>query len=104
MATRERHAVGTTLPGVVPFDPPALTRLSWELGSRVIDDEASARVGRWECVGSSWSLSVFRVTSETVVVRVRTPIGRQRFYGAAWMDLESDLSKLDAAPSWERSR
>jgi len=103
MATRGQHDAGPTLPDVVPFDPPALTRLSWELGSRVIDDEASARVGRWERVGSSWSLSVFRVTNETTVVRVRTPIGRQRFYGAAWMDLEDDLPDLDAAPSWERS-
>jgi hypothetical protein len=102
MATRGQHTAGPTLPDVVPFDPPALTRLSWELGSRVVDDGSSARVGRWERVGSSWSLSVFRVTSETVVVRVRTPIGRQRFYGAAWMDLEDDVPELDAAPSWER--
>jgi hypothetical protein len=102
MATRGQHAAGPTLPDVVPFDPPTLTRLSWELGSRVVDDDSSARVGRWERVGSSWSLSVFRVTSETVVVRVRTPIGRQRFYGAAWMDLEDGVSELDAAPSWER--
>ena len=66
------------------------------------DDEASTRVGRWERVQSSWSVSVFRVTSETVVMRVRTPIGRERFYGAAWMDLEDRLPELDDTPAWER--
>jgi hypothetical protein len=76
--------------------------LSWELGSRVVDDETSDHIGRWKRVGSSWSVSVFRVTSETVVIRIRTPIGRQRFYGAAWMDLQSVLPELDDAPSWER--
>ena len=103
MATRGQHDAGPTLPDVVPFDHSTLTRLSWELGSHVVDEGPSARVGRWERVGSSWSLSVFRVTTETAVVRVRTPIGRQRFYEAAWMDLEGPLPELDEAPSWERS-
>jgi hypothetical protein len=103
MATRGQHDAGPTLPDVVPFDHSTLTRLSWELGSRVVDGEAPTRVGRWKRVGSSWSLSVFRVAGETAVVRVRTPIGRQHFYEAAWMDLEDDLPELDAAPSWVRS-
>jgi hypothetical protein len=68
----------------------------------VVDDEASTRVGRWERVQSPWSVAVFRVTSETVLIRIRTPIGRERFYGAAWMDLRTVLSELDDAPSWDR--
>jgi len=102
MATRGQYGAGPTLPDVVPFDLSALTRLSWELGSRVVDDEASTCVGRWTRVQSSWSVSVVRVTSETVLMRIRTPTGRQRFYGAAWMDLQAVLPKLDDAPSWER--
>jgi hypothetical protein len=86
----------------VPFDPAVLTRLSWELGARVVDDGTSTGVGRWKRVQSSWSVSVFRVTSETVVMRIRTPIGRERFYGAAWMDLEDLLPALDDTPAWER--
>ena len=102
MATRGQHSGGPSLPDVVPFDPAVLTRLSWELGTRVIDDETSTRVGRWKRVQSSWSVSVFRVTSETVVMRLRTPTGRERFYGAAWMDLEDLLPALDDTPAWER--
>jgi hypothetical protein len=102
MATRGQHSGGPSLPDVVPFDPAVLTRLSWELGARVIDDGASTGVARWTRVQSSWSVSVFRVTSETVVMRIRTPIGRERFYGAAWMDLEGLLPALDDTPAWER--
>lgn len=102
MATRGQQGSGPALPDIVPFDPPTLTRLSWELGSRVVDDEASTRIGRWDRVGSSWSVSAFQVTDETVVVRVRTPIGRQRFYGAALMDIRASIPALDDAPSWDR--
>jgi len=102
MATRGQHDGGPTLPGVVPFDLSVLTRLSWELGSRVVDGDEATRVGRWERAQSPWSVSVFRVTTETVVMRVRTPTGRQRFYGAAWMDFRDVLPELDGAPSWNR--
>jgi hypothetical protein len=47
-------------------------------------------------------VSVFDVTSETVAVRVRTPTGRERFYGAARMDLEAALPALETAPDWRR--
>jgi hypothetical protein len=99
---RNRDGDGPTLPHAVPFEPPHLTRLSWELASRVIDDDASSRRSRWERIGSSWSLSVFDVTSETVVLRVRTPTGRERFYGAASMDLREVRPTLEAAPRWRR--
>jgi len=103
MATRDPCDSGTTLPGVVPFDLSPLSRLSWELGSRVVDDAESARLGRWEHVASARSLSLFRVTGETVVIRLRTPVGRERFYGAALMDLHDVRPALDDAPSWERA-
>ncbi|AZH24972.1 hypothetical protein [Haloplanus aerogenes] len=103
MATRDRCNGGTTLPGVVPFDSAPLSRLSWELGSRVVDDDESARLGRWVHVDSSRTLTLFQVTGETVVIRVRTPIGRERFYGAALMDLPDVRPALDDAPSWNRA-
>jgi len=102
MATREHRDGGVTLPRVVPFDPSPLTRLSWKLGSRVVDDDETILLGRWVHGASTRSLSLFRVTDETVLLRVRTPIGRERFYGAARMDLDDALPELDDAPSWKR--
>ncbi|MEF8975845.1 MAG: hypothetical protein V5A21_06430 [Halapricum sp.] len=44
------------------------------------------------------------MTDHTVVLRLRTPVGRQQFYGTAQADLESVRPQLDAAASWERKR
>ncbi|GAB6860538.1 hypothetical protein ACFR97_08620 [Haloplanus litoreus] len=92
----------TGLPGVVPLDLTHLSRLSWELGSRVVEDDESALRSEWTHTGSAWEVSIFDVTSETVAVRVRTPIGRERFYGAARMDLETALPALEEAANWQR--
>ncbi|GAB3676232.1 hypothetical protein [Halopiger thermotolerans] len=93
---------GASLPEAVPFDLPHLTRLSWELGSRVVDDEEATLHSEWEPAGSMWRLSIFRVTSNTVVIRVRTPVGREQFYGAAQLDLESALPALESDSQWRR--
>jgi len=107
MATRESRGVsgGGPLPGVLPFSLPHASRLSWELGARTVDGAALA--GEWDHADSSWSLAVFEATSATVIVRVTTPAGRERFYGVARMDLESALPKLAASSAWrptERGR
>ncbi|RKD98278.1 hypothetical protein [Halopiger aswanensis] len=93
---------GASLPDAVPFDLPHLTRLSWELGSRVVDDEEATLHSEWEPAGRTWQLSIFRVTSNTIVIRVRTPVGREKFYGAAELDLASALPELRSAPQWRR--
>jgi hypothetical protein len=99
--SRERSA-RVELPTVVPFDIPQLNRLSWGLGSRTVDgDEATLR-SRWTDTESQWRLAVFAVTEETVVVRVRTPVGRSRFYGAAKADLAKALPALEASDRWQR--
>jgi hypothetical protein len=41
MATRDPRDGRTTLPAVVPFDLSPLSRLSWELGARVVDGDDS---------------------------------------------------------------
>lgn len=105
MATRgSAPADGTIarLPHVVPFDIPQVTRLSWELGARVVGDDSAVRLGTWERTTGSWTLALFRVTSETVVVRLETPTGRERFYGAAETDIESVRPALLSAPEWNR--
>jgi len=103
MATRDsRGGSGTKLPDVVSFDIAQLTRLSWELGSRIVDGEESTHHGTWRHTHTSWELSAFRATSNTDIVTVQTPVGRERFYGVARSDLQSALSSLDAAESWRR--
>lgn len=105
MATRHGQngdASSAELPTVVPFSLSHLTRLSWELGSRVVDDEESTRHSEWEHADSPRVLSVFRATSDTVVLRMRTPAGRERFYGAARMDLDAALPGLRASSEWEQ--
>ncbi|MFC4543398.1 hypothetical protein ACFO5R_15820 [Halosolutus amylolyticus] len=93
---------GAELPDVVPFSLPYLSRLSWELGSRVVDDDESTRHSEWERTGSSWTLTVFRVTDNTVLLKIRTPVGRERFYGAARSDLQTVLPRLEETPYWDR--
>jgi hypothetical protein len=99
--TGDADTGGGALPEVVPFDLPHLTRLSWELGTRVVEDEESTLHSDWEHVGTPWSLSIFQATSHTVLIRVRTPVGRERFYGTTQSDLEQSLPQIQAAPGWE---
>lgn len=94
---------GRSLPRAVPFTLSRVTRTSWELGSRTVEGDDSSLYGEWERTDPQWTLSVHRVTSATVLIRVRTPTGRERFYGAAWMDLESALPEVTESPAWERT-
>ncbi|RXK51315.1 hypothetical protein [Halorientalis pallida] len=104
MAARgsRNHSVRVELPTVVPFDIPQLNRLSWKLGSRTVDDEAATLRSRWTDTESQWRLAVFAVTDGTVVLRVRTPVGRGRFYGAAETDFANALPALEASDRWRR--
>ncbi|MWV41097.1 hypothetical protein [Natrialba sp. INN-245] len=97
----EGDRVGT-LPGVVPFSLQYSTRLSWELGSRSVQDEEATLLGTWTHEGRKWRLSLFAVTSETALIRVRTPVGRERFYGAIRSELDSALQELESTPLWHR--
>jgi len=103
MATREtqgRTNGGGSLPGVVPFSLSHVTRMSWALGTRTVEADPSSLVGAWTHTDSGWALSVFEVTNATVVFRVRTPAGRERFYGAARMDFAAVRPSLATASAW----
>lgn len=100
--TPNRNDGTVELPDVVPFTLPYATRLSWELGTRVVEDDESALDGEWKHTGSPWRIAIYRVTRNTVVVNVRTPVGRERFYGAGRSELESAIPSIDAAPHWRR--
>ncbi|WP_229121584.1 hypothetical protein [Halapricum desulfuricans] len=103
-STPDDTTAGAELPAVVPFDLSPLTRLSCQLGERIVSEDESIRRGEWTYVDGTWSLSVFEVTDYTVVLRVRTPVGRQRFYGAIQTDIESVEPQLEAADGWQRQR
>lgn len=74
--------------------------MSWKLGSRTVRDETATTLGGWERRTGNWSLTFFGVTDETAVVRVRTPVGRELFYGAIRSETRTAMRELDAAPSW----
>lgn len=93
----------TVLPGIVPLDVPHLSRLSWELGSRVISDEESVPIGEWEHTSKRWTLSLFEVTTNTVIIRVRTSVGRERFFGAIQSELASALPEIETSSSWKQT-
>ncbi|NGM68034.1 hypothetical protein G6M89_03235 [Natronolimnobius sp. AArcel1] len=103
MATHgsRNRATGGVRPDVVPFDLPQLSRLSWELGARLLEDDAPCH-SKWERIGSTWRLSIFRVETNTAVVRVQTPVGRERFYNIAELDLATVIPELEAATRWQR--
>lgn len=100
--TGEQDRSSPALPDVLPVDVTAHTRLSWELGTSVVDGADVERVGAWEQTDALWDLVVFRATTSTVVLRVRTPIGRERFFEAPRSDFESGRSRLEASARWQR--
>jgi len=99
---RSERTGSPTLPDVVPFELAHLTRQSWELGTSTTQDEQATALGTWSHRNERWGLSLFEVTSETVILRVRTPVGRERFYGAIRSELNSAIDELEANPSWQR--
>lgn len=99
------HSTGNRcgrLPAAVPLDITHTTRLSWELGSRVVEDAAATFDGRWQRTEGAWTLSVYRVTNHTDVLKVRTPVGREQFYGVTQSAFESAVSTLETTERWQR--
>ncbi|WP_049981346.1 hypothetical protein [Halolamina rubra] len=90
----------SSLPDAVPLDLRNLTRQSWKLGSRIADE--AGRLGKWRHAGGGWSLTAFEATEETLVLRLRTPVGRSRFYGAIESEFREAVSGLSSSPAWER--
>lgn len=88
-----------SLPEAVPFDLQHLTRQSWQLGSRVVDD--ATRLGEWRHDGGGWTLTAFEATDETLLLRLRTPVGRSRFYGAIEREFRDAIPALSASPAWD---
>ncbi|MYL16154.1 hypothetical protein [Halorubrum distributum] len=101
---RSKSGSPATLPDVVPFDLSHLTRQSWELGNSTVQDEQAAILGKWTHQNNQWRLSIFEITSETAIICIRTPVGRERFYGAIQSELKPAIQKLEVNPSWQQVR
>lgn len=80
----------STLDGVVPFDTEDAAPMSWELGDRLTRQGDANRVATFENPARNTSLAVFEATTHTRLVRVRTPVGREKFYGVARRDVDVD--------------
>jgi hypothetical protein len=104
MSTHSTQNAGAArLPDVVPFELTHATQLSWELGTRVVDDEEATVHSSWEHGTTAWTLTIHDVTSNTVVFCLRTPVDRERFYGATNGEAESALDALGEDASWQRT-
>jgi hypothetical protein len=98
--TRGASPDSARLPDAVPFGLPALSRLSWELGSRVVSD--APLLARWKHLASGRMFGVYDVTDHTVVLGVRTPVGRERFFGATKAEFDAKRPRLEDADDWRR--
>lgn len=91
---------GQHLADIFPIDRAAIESLSWELGSRVTGNGATRL---FEAGNSSTgsSLTVFEATEYTCIVRFRTPVGREKFFGVADDDLRPMLERLLDRGDWQ---
>ena len=76
-------------------DSERVESLSWPLGSRVTGD--AERLFRLVHRRSARTVTAFEVTDYTCVLRLRTPVGREKFYGIANADISADPTGVDWA-------
>ena len=100
-SSQEVDGSSPQLPDVLPVNLEPLTRLSWELGTRTITGDTSSILCKWRNTTTSWRLSVYSATSNTVILCMKTPVGREHFYGTTQSNLHSALPHLESAAVWE---
>ena len=90
------------LADILPIDRAAIESLSWGLGSRVTGDGAT-RLFEAGNPSTGSTLTVFEATEYTCIVRFRTPVGREKYFGVTAADLRPMLERLLERGDW-RSR
>jgi len=106
MSSRERRQGGSDsgsrrhLADILPIDRAAIESLSWALGTRVTGAGAT-RLFEAGNPSTRSTLSVFEATEYTCVVRFRTPVGREKFFGVAASDLRPMLEELLEHEDWQ---
>mgnify|MGYP000740101807 CR=1 FL=1 len=91
---RSGTALSCPLPGV------AARPLSWQLGERIVADDATRRRLTLSDPGSRTSVSVFEATDHTALVAVRTPVGRRKYYEVGAAAVERALDTLADDEEW----
>ncbi|AGB32245.1 hypothetical protein C488_11248 [Natrinema pellirubrum DSM 15624] len=80
-------------------DTGRIESLSWSLGNRVTVEADAERLFALDHRRSARTVTAFSVTDYTCVVRLRSPVGREKFYGVA----DADLPTEPAGPEWGRT-
>jgi len=91
---------GKRLADILPIDRGAIESLSWGLGSRVTGDGAAQLFEAGNRATGS-TLTVFEATDHTCIVRFRTPVGREKYFGVAAADLRPMLERLLDRGDWQ---
>ncbi|WP_049915731.1 hypothetical protein [Natrialba taiwanensis] len=91
-----RHRGRAAIAQVFGIDPGNIESLSWSLGNRVTTDNDASREFTLEYRGSNREITAFAVTEYTMVLRLRTPVGREKFYGVA----NDDVDDRPATGNW----
>ncbi|WP_254763834.1 hypothetical protein [Natrinema marinum] len=81
------------------IDTSRVESLSWSLGNRVTVEADATRRFELAHRRSMRSVTAFEVTNYTCVLRLRTPIGREKFYGVA----NTDIAIPPASDEWVRA-
>ncbi|MFB1062933.1 hypothetical protein [Natrinema sp. H-ect4] len=95
MGLRGRHLIAH----LFDVDTERVESLSWPLGSRVTVDTSTESLFRLAHRRSARTVTAFEVTDYTCVLRLRTPVGREKFYGLA----NADISPGSTGTDWVRT-
>ncbi|WP_408958810.1 hypothetical protein [Natrinema sp. 74] len=81
------------------LDANRIESLSWPLGNRVTVEADATHLFELAHRRSMRTVTAFGVTDYTSVLRLRTPIGREKFYGVA----NADIATPPASDEWARA-
>ena len=91
---------GGQLTAVIPIDRSSIESLSWELGTRLTGSSGGCCLLELTNQRTKSGLAVFEATDYTYIVRFQTPVGREKFFGVAAVDLRPMLSNLLDRGDW----
>ena len=91
MGYRGRHLIAN----LFDVDIERIESLSWSLGNRITTDGEPDQRFRFDHKRSTRTVTAFEITDYTCVLRLRTPVGREKFYGIARADLEPERIAAD---------
>ncbi|MFC4245812.1 hypothetical protein ACFOZ7_02130 [Natribaculum luteum] len=107
MSSHEGCSHGATRPlrgkaliaSLFDVDEDRIESLSWSLGHRVTVESDATRLFALDHRRSNRSLTAFEATDYTCILRLQTPIGREKFYGVA----KTDLPEIPEDGDWVRT-